>query len=644
MLPRFLLNQFSNKFLSTALIGLCLNSFSFAQNTPLETPKSVEYPGILQTFEKLIQIDSERVRNKSSDLVKNGFNSVDPKKVSNLDLEPDFLNSVILHSNPGYLKIASTNKCAFYNTLITDLFKNAEGKIQNVMVTYLNSENVRQSALITKKEFLSTVVNSECPETQKIINQFQIKILDKTLSSIRFEIPSGKEQCRGVHLEWLKNPNTPFLCQIYEYIKEASESTGQTQKSANLKSIAKLLEKKQTPAQKDYIENLCTNLDNEELFCEDFLNASFWNKIASGYEDKIYAEAICQKIYNTSNVSQVQLKQCLTRMKKEKDLCLYPAGKNQGLTPSPECDDISMAMNYSTLRSNYYDCPAGSDQLGITNVARLLLHTSKAPIKSFKGSCASISVGEVLDFNKKFDNDENWKLEACYDDLANHKEVCHKTYFGQYSDQIEGYGKVVAQILKDTRGAESSLECSMVDSLEYNPILLQYKSGCHIIYDRRKCFLSKCEHKILYNDRPITFIKLKNNLALDYFPSSIQDERFSQQYILTHDYKLTGKSLSNLTAIVNFFKKSKSGIIHGIGCAEDLLPSFFKMNSFNQCTPLPFIIDGMIKEKDKVAFITRTSADTLQAPRLISWSNIYSTVRSYQSQHPINLWTLYGFD
>ena len=90
--------------------------------------------------------------------------------------------------------------------------------------------------------------------------------------------------------------------------------------------------------------------------------------------------------------------------------------------------------------------------------------------------------------------------------------------------------------------------------------------------------------------------------------------------------------------------KNKKGIIHGIGCAEDLLPSFFKTKAFNQCSPLPFIIDGMLKENDKVVFVTRSGADSLQAPRLVGWSLVYSAVKSYQRTHPLKLWTLDGLD
>ena len=260
------------------------------------------------------------------------------------------------------------------------------------------------------------------------------------------------------------------------------------------------------------------------------------------------------------------------------------------------------------------------------------------------GPCSVISTAVTFEFNKRFNNDENWKLEACFDDSLAEKEVCYKTFFGGYGTVPESYNVVVADILKRTRGADEAIKCEMIDSEDYNPLLLQYKSGCYIIYERNKCFVSQCKHRILYNDRNIDFIKLKNRVTLDYFPTNVVNEKYSQQYILTHDYRKNGKVMNNVGSMVSFFKKSKEGIIHGVGCAEDLLPSFFKTRSFNQCTPLPFIIDGLIRENDKTVFVTRSAADSLQAPRLISWSLIFSAVKSYQRSHPLRLWTLYGLD
>lgn len=638
---RFSLNQYSKVILGTVFTGLCLSSF--AQTTPLTTPQKTDYPGIIETFEKLIQIDANKFKKRSDALIKAGQVFNDAKSITSLELEPDFLNSIILHSDPGYLKLASMNKCRFYETILTDLLKSSEGKIKNVLMTYVDKE-VAKSAIINRKDFLNKVVNQECPETQKNITAFQIKTLDQTLKSIDFDIPSGQTQCQNIHINWLNNPNTPFLCQIYEYIKEANEGLGDLKDLPQRRAVAKILEGKQTLVQKDYIANLCKHLDNEDLFCEEFLNVSFWTKIAAGYEESIYAQDICRKTIGNSNLSKVQYQTCLGRLKKEKDLCLYPAGRNTGLRPQPDCDQLSTALNFSSLKANYRDCPGNSDQMIATNMGRIINHFSMGETAETQGVCSALSAGQTFNFNKNFDNNENWKLEACYDDKLNEREVCTKTFFGKFDNLPESYTTVVADILKKTRGADNSIKCEMLDSADYNPLLLQYKSGCYIIYERDNCFISECKHKVLYNDRPIDFIKIKNRATISYFPSNVREERFSQQYLLTHDFKKKGRVLNNLSTLTAYFKNSKNGIIHGVGCAEDLLPSFFKTYSMNQCTPLPFVINGMIKDKDKVVFVTRTGADSVQAPRLLSWSIIYSGVKSYQASHPLKQWTMYGLD
>ncbi len=634
-LPRFWRNQFYNIILGTALSGLCLSSF--AQTTPLESPKQVEYPGIIQTFEKLIQIDFEKIQKRTDLLTKNGKTFSKLSSTTNLDLEPDFLNSIILHSDPGYLKMASTDRCRFYEAILTDLLKSSDGKIKNILMTYL-ADGKRESAIIPKKDFLSKVVSEQCPETQKNIAAFQIKTFPETLKTINFDIPNGIDQCKNIHFEWLTNPKTPFICQIHEYIKEAKLNGGDPKDLQQRKTISKILETKLSLTQKDYIENVCKHLDDENLFCDEFLNVSFWTKIANGIEDSVYAEDICGS--NPGVMNSV----CLARLKKEQDLCLYPFGKNPGLRPQPNCDQISLALNYSSFKANFRDCPGNSDQMIATNMGRILNHFSPIQLAQQEGTCSSLSAGVTYIFNKKFDNDENWGLEACYDDKINGKEICSKTFFGKYENDPASYTNVVASILKETRGIDDSTKCEMVENTDYNPILLKFKSGCFIVFEKDNCHISQCKHKIILNDRPVDLVRIKGKANLAYFPSNVMSERFSQHYLLTRDFKKSGRQISNLSSVHAFFKKNSKGIIHGVGCAEDLLPSFFKTYALNQCTPMPFIVNGVIKDKDKVTFVTRTAGDSLQAPRLISWSSIYSAVKSYQKKHPIKQWTMYGLD
>lgn len=661
MWPRSWRNQSSSLLLGTAF-GLCL-SFAHAQETksapkpapapapaqattpaPLTTPSATEYPGILQTFETLLEVDNTKYRKTLDLLSKNGRVLSDSKQVSELELQPDFLNSIILHSDPGYVRLATMEKCRFYDTIMTDLLRSAEGKIKNVMVTYVNKSGTREAAVLSKKDFLSNVVNQECPKTVELINQFQVKTLDKTLGSTLFEIPTSLEQCRITHLAWLNNPKTPYLCQVHEYLEEVRAGGGDPKDLPQRRAMAKIIDGKLNLIQKDYLENLCTHLDNEDRFCDEFLNVSFWSKIAGGQAEKIYVESICQRITGAAAPSENQLKQCLARLKNENDLCLYGSNREPALSPMLDCDSLSLALNHSSMRSDYRDCPGQSDQHIATNLSRLLLTIGREDVKPFAGNCSAISTGETFRFYERFDNDENWKLEACYFDKLKERDICTKTFFGDYGKHPNSFPAVVANALRELRGMDKSSTCNMVDSLVYNPLLLEYKSGCQIVYDRDRCFTNQCQAKILYNDRPINFIKLKERAELEYFPLSVKNERFAIQYIFTKEFKQTARSLQNLTAIKAYFRNRSRPLIYGVGCVEDLLPSFFKIHSMNQCSPMPFVIDGHLKDKDKMSFITRTALDSLQAPRIIGWSNIYSAVKAYQRNHPLKLWTLYALE
>src|SRR5262245_19210800 len=86
-LPRFSLNRFYKITLGTALPCPSL----FALTAPLATPAKTEYPGIIQTFEKLIQIDNDKIQKRTDALVKNGRVFEGSSSVTQLELEPDFL-------------------------------------------------------------------------------------------------------------------------------------------------------------------------------------------------------------------------------------------------------------------------------------------------------------------------------------------------------------------------------------------------------------------------------------------------------------------------------------------------------------------------------------------------------------------------
>lgn len=641
MLPQYWPSLFFKISAGAVLTGLCL--YSFGQTDPLTTPKTVDYPGIIQTFEKLIQIDSDKIRKRTDHLIKNGKILGTSNSSSDFQIEPDFLNSLLLHSTTGHIRLASNDRCRFYEALITDLLKSSEGKTKNILISYIEKNN-RQATLISKQDFLSKIIQKECPETVKNIEKFQIKTLPETIKTINFYQPNNLSECRILHQKWLTNPQAPFLCQIHEYLKEATSLRSNPNSSKSQIALADFLNTKLNVSQKEYLQNLCENLDNEDGFCSELLNTSFWKKISKKSNDLIYAEDICRQITKTTDLSSSVYSACLNKLEKEKDFCLYPFGDNSGIRPQPDCDQLSAALNQSHLNANYKDCPGSSDDLTITNIGRIISHFQSSEKITTSGVCTVRSSGMTFLFNKTYENDENWKLEACYDDKISGKEICQKTFFGNFNNDPSSYTSVVANILKKTRGIDPSLKCEMIDSNLFNPAILRFRSGCFVVFEKDQCFISDCKHKIYLNDRVIDYIKIKGPINLFYFSENFKDERFSQNNLITKDFKKNARSMNNLNNMLNYFKKSKTKLVHGIGCAEDILPTFFKSQSIGQCSPLPFIINGFIKNENNIVFVTRTAIDSIQAPRLITWSNLFSGVKSYQRKHPLKTWTMYGLD
>ncbi len=106
--------------------------------------------------------------------------------------------------------------------------------------------------------------------------------------------------------------------------------------------------------------------------------------------------------------------------------------------------------------------------------------------------------------------------------------------------------------------------------------------------------------------------------------------------------KLQSRPIKNLTDLTFYLDKINGSIIHGVGCAEDLLPEYFSRFTLNACRPLPFIIDGHVMKNKTTFLVFRSAIEDIHTPRLISWANVFSAVSAYQQLQPLNIWTLNG--
>ena len=222
------------------------------------------------------------------------------------------------------------------------------------------------------------------------------------------------------------------------------------------------------------------------------------------------------------------------------------------------------------------------------------------------------------------------------------KEECVPYIPGSHPKEDRSEDVVIAKILYLQKGAHRKTTCRIVDTKTYNPLLSEFKLGCFILYDAESCKNLACNKKVIWDEKVQTDIKFTGRPVFEYYSTNYMSERFSLTSLLNEVKGTQSRGIKNLTDLVFYLDKIPGSIIHGVGCAEDLLPENFSRLSINACHPLPFIIDGHVEKNNATFIIFRSAIDDIHTPRLISWQNIFSGVSAYQLLHPLNTWTLNG--
>ncbi len=624
-----------------------------AQTAPLQSPAAIGYPGVYQSFEKMLEFDEVRYAEKAKQLQGATRSLAELADVEKVDIDPDFMNSLILNSSPGYLRLAGQNRCAFYDVLLADLLRTKDGKVREVWVQYRDKQGTNVSAVATKQDFLDKVVFKACPRTQEAVRMFQVRSLDATIKATNFSTPMGRQQCEAVFAAWSADSKTPYWCQVHEVMKEgerlatagapAGSDPRAAQAAQQAVAMARILRGKLSDSQEDFLERFCENADNAKPFCDGLLTTSFFSKVAEGLQPDIHVRQLCREVMGTENWTPAVRSECIRRLRADPAACAWTARGFAGLSPRPRCDQLSTALNASNLWTLYEDCPRHSDQQAVTNMARVLLHTEQPPVVALEGGlCSALSATTFMEFNRRYDNENAWAAGVCYLDRVEEKERCLPAFFGDHPTSPAAITRVVGEVLTRTKGAAPGTKCTLVRQDDWSPVALQYKYGCFIVVDMENCGLAQCGHKVVFNEREIKDLKLKTQLAFDYFPTSLTTEKYSQTYVLQREGGRRTRALQTLPAVGEFFRGQPKGIAHGVACAEDLLPGFFRKRSFNQCTPLPFIVDGLVQEGDKASLVTRSAADDVHAPRLVPWARLFAAVKAYQALHPLRQWSFHA--
>ena len=276
----------------------------------------------------------------------------------------------------------------------------------------------------------------------------------------------------------------------------------------------------------------------------------------------------------------------------------------------------------------------------MTNIFRIIQHLEGRELPIKEEECMYHVHSAFLDITNRAQSTTPWPMLICYKERVLRERKCFPYIPGYHSTHPMSENAVIASTLRYLIGMPSQEKCRFVDNKKFNPLLLEYQTGCHIVYDQKECTAIHCPKKIIYNTEEIKGIKYDGKITFSYFPNSLENSFMAFSNIVSRVYKKKNRSVRNFTELKSFLQ-DKDHIIHGVGCLEDILPRFFKKVSMNQCRPMPFILDGYFVGRRRPFVSMRIAIDSINSPRVIKWVDLHNAVSTYQSLHPLKSWTMH---
>lgn len=617
MLHPFWLNPF---YKITILISLtCLSGKAFSKD-----PSPI--PGIIESFERLLTLHKEQYQKNKIKINSNLNSSIKLSDFTDVKIDPDYMKSILFHSAERFLILAQKNECNFLASLETNLLKTADQNVDKVLITYTKKDGTTESASMLKDDFVEQTYKKKCLNNREYSILFNDTNLQKTFKGIKFSLPKNKNECDTIHREWLDNPFLPYLCRIQQDLANHSDN-------------------KQVPLmEKIYLENLCNSIDTPELFCANYLKNDVWSKILNSEIPQYKMSYKCQQMLNKKTpLSNAELKNCAAKLNNDSTFCETSGNRDYPSNfPLQNCNNLSATLSKSKLITLYHDCPGNIENMALTNIHRIVNHFDPRKIISDKTTCSSEASYTFARLNMDVKHETGWPLKICYLNRVDNKEACVPYIPGARSEEPLGEDQVVAKILYQQKGAGLKTTCRIVDAKSYNPLRSEFKYGCFIVEDTENCTVSSCNKKVIWEEKEMRDFKFIGVPIFDYFPSNFTSEQYSFIGLVDEVKKTKNQTIRNLTTLKSFLDQNPNGIIHGVGCAEDLSPEQFRRVALNQCRPMPFIIDGYLEKSNEVLLISRMAIDDLHTPHFLTWPRLFNAVTAHQALQPINIWTLNG--
>lgn len=651
-----LLQYLPNQFFQTTKVALIVLGILIPQASFAVSKLKEQQSGLIETIEKSLLENKSSFANFLKESDKNTRVIYEPTSIKKIRIHPRFMKSILLNSNQKYLNIIHNNEniCSFYSLLENNLLRTSAGRIKNIVFYYKDKKDNEHLIKSNLDSFIDVIHLTKCSKNRDNSKLFSNENIAKTVKDLTFQVPVGVDECSLIHDFWLRSANTPYLCKIAEKENTAEVASKKLKMLAASQSYKKkfyqtsikeynFYKKNISFFNRSYIKNICNSLSNKVLFCSKYLAEDVWSKIINGENPEFQISHKCKSAKNNKTLKKQDILACAEKFRNNKDYCIENGNKGySSLFPLQDCNATSDALNNSRLKSDYHDCPGQIDNEAITNIHRIISHIKGSKTPSSPDACSFIANNSFANLNIKFQNHKAWPLKICHINEVTKKKICYSYIPGNNPKEKLSENNVIANLLIETQSAPKSTVCKVVRKNEYNPLRLEYKSGCFITYNAERCSMLHCPKKIIYENKVIKNLNYSGLPTFDYVPSSFLTKKFSMSNIITESFKVTNKKVGNLTELQYFLNRFKKGIIHGVGCVEDIIPEHFNRISFNQCKPIPFIIDGYKTKHNITKLVVRTSIDNVHSPRLVRWNHIFSAVASYKKFHPLRSWVLYG--
>ena len=581
-----------------------------------------ENPGILLSLDNLISKDKQKIAfyasNSNFPLIISEKKDIDPKKYS-YELNLDYLNSLFFNSPATLNNSVGTNICTLYELIYLNVYQHKSFK-NSLIANQINKRTKQAKAIkALKKTLLTHLINQNCPQSKANITLARNNNY-KVLKNYSFNELLQSNRCDQKVKSLVSSQHFPYIAYL-------------SKRAKNKPSIFKNVSAEELNGLKlfnQYLQNnsrICSNQRGENLLSisQDELTR------------KNYITPLCKDFYKTKrSLKSNEILKCLNAIRNNLDFCYtHKARYNNAFFPLQDCKVIGENFILNKYKNLTSDCPGKIANEGIVNAARII--STITNVKE-KDHCFSKKIEKLVQFSNKAGVEDIWDVKLCYLNKFYNDKRCYKTLF----DKVDGplsYKTIIERILRDSKVITSNITCM---TTKYKVLKIGAStSGCAIQIDPSICSLNSCPFTIFIDGKKIKHnIHLESKIHLSYLPKTNKDYSNSFQSLLKSEYKMNSSSIKSMTQLKKYLK-IKGSIIHGVGCAEELLSNFFFKKSFFSCRPIPFLISGV--KTDARGYnnaLVNLSIDNMINTRELAWNDISSSVSSY-SKH-FGKWSLYA--